>query len=106
MKKYQCLDIRGEALKNAKPRKKQTRIRKDSKEAAQRNAIHCGRGKEIYQRLSKKEHRADAWALGAEEGRDKLRKAAGRSKYPMIRGYPNGETHIRRPYVPLSKSIA
>ena len=31
-------------------------------------------------------------ALGAEEGRDKLRKAAGRSKYPLIRRYPNGET--------------
>ena len=28
----------------------------------------------------------DALALGGEEGRDKLRKAAGRSKYPLIRG--------------------
>ena len=35
-------------------------------------------------------------ALGAEEGRDKLRKAAGRSTYPMIRRYPNGGTHIRQ----------
>ena len=34
----------------------------------------------------------DALALGGEEGRDKLRKAAGRSKYPLIRGYPNGAT--------------
>ena len=34
----------------------------------------------------------DAWALGAEEGRDKLRKAAGRSKYLKIRGYPNEGT--------------
>ena len=33
--------------------------------------------------LSKKEHKADALALGAEEGRDKLRKAAVRSKYPI-----------------------
>ena len=32
-------------------------------------------------------------ALGAEEGRDKLRKAAVRSKYPEIRRYPNGATH-------------
>ncbi len=47
--------------------------------------------------LSKKVHRADALALGAEEGRDKLRKAAGRSKYPVIRRYPNGGTHSRNP---------
>ena len=33
--------------------------------------------------LSKEEHKADALALGAEEGRDKLRKAAVRSKYPI-----------------------
>ena len=37
----------------------------------------------------------DALALGGEEGRDKLRKAWGRSKYPLIPGYPNGAT--RRP---------
>lgn len=35
----------------------------------------------------------DAWALGGDEGRDKLRKAAGRSKYPSIRRFPNGATH-------------
>ena len=35
------------------------------------------------QRLSKlQEHQEDALALGAEEGRDKLRKAAVRSTYP------------------------
>ena len=55
--------------------------------------------------LSYKEHRADAWALGAEEGRDKLRKAAGRSKYPLSRGCPNGETHLSRPQVPMRQSI-
>ena len=33
-----------------------------------------------------------ALALRADEGRDKLRKASGRSKYPLIRRYPNGET--------------
>ena len=59
----------------------------------------------INYRLSWKEHRADALALGAEEGRDKLRKAAGRSKYPLIRRYPNGETHISKPYVPIRQSI-
>ena len=31
-------------------------------------------------------------ALGGEEGRDKLRKAAGRRKWPLIRGCPNGTT--------------
>ena len=45
-------------------------------------------------RSSEKEHKADALALGAEEGRDKLRKAAGRSKYPLIRRFPNGGTHL------------
>ena len=34
----------------------------------------------------------DALALRAEERRDKLRKAAGRSKYLLIRRYLNGET--------------
>ena len=48
------------------------------------------------QGLSKKGHGADALALGAEERRDKLRKAAGRSKYPVIRGYLNGGTHTER----------
>ena len=33
-------------------------------------------------------------ALGGEEGRDKLRKATVRGKYPVIRGYPNGATHL------------
>ena len=39
-------------------------------------------------------------ALRAEERRDKLRKAAGRSKYPGIRRYLNGETRMRKPHVP------
>ena len=45
-------------------------------------------------RLSKKGRRVDALALRAEERRDKLRKAAGRSKYPESRGCLNGETRI------------
>ena len=43
----------------------------------------------------------DALALRAEERRDKLRKATGRSKYPSIRGCLNGETRpeeLRSPY--------
>ena len=38
----------------------------------------------------------DALALGGDEGRDKLRKAAGRGKYPLIRGYPKEATHRKR----------
>ena len=45
--------------------------------------------------LSKEEHKADALALGAEEGRDKLRKAAVRSKYPLTRRCPNEGTQLQ-----------
>ena len=38
----------------------------------------------------------DALALGGEEGRDKLRKATARSKYPLTRGCPNGATRRER----------
>ena len=48
-------------------------------------------------RLSKKERRVDALVLRAEERRDKLRKAAVRSKYPLIRRYLNGETRYGIP---------
>ena len=44
--------------------------------------------------LSNKEHRAGALALGADEGRDKLRKAAVRSKYPLTRRCPNEGTQL------------
>jgi hypothetical protein len=37
----------------------------------------------------------DALALRGEEGRDKLRKAAGIGTYEMIRRYPNGTTRCR-----------
>ena len=39
-------------------------------------------------------HMKDAWALGGDEGRDKLRKAAVRSKYPVTRRCPNGATQL------------
>lgn len=45
---------------------------------------------------SKKERMVDALALEAEEGRDKLRKALGRSKYPLIQRYPNEGTHLEQ----------
>ena len=53
-----------------------------------------GISKEILERPSKEEHKVNALALGAEEGRDKLRKATVRSKYPSTRRYPNEETHL------------
>ena len=53
-----------------------------------------GYGVHIDERSSYKERKGNALASGAEEGRDKLRKASGRSKYPLIRGYPNGETRM------------
>ena len=56
-------------------------------------------------RSSKKGRREDALALRAEERRDKLRKAAGRSKYPESRGYLNGETHMERLHVSITESI-
>ena len=56
-------------------------------------------------RLSKEGHRADALALRADERRDKLRKAAERSTYPLTRRYLNGETHMSIPHVPYNESI-
>ena len=45
---------------------------------------------------------ADALALTGEEGRDKLRKAAGRRKWPLIRGSPNGTTRQVEDLPPLN----
>ena len=44
-------------------------------------------------------------ALRAEERRDKLRKAMGRSKYPVIHGYLNGETRLSIPQPPYDEYI-
>ena len=41
---------------------------------------------------SEQEHRADAQAPSADEGRGKLRKATGSRKQAKIRRHPNGET--------------
>ena len=54
---------------------------------------------------SKEGRRADALALGADERRDKLRKAAGRSTYPVIRGCLNGETRLGSPQPSMAESI-
>ena len=55
---------------------------------------------------SVKERRVDALALRADERRDKLRKASGRSKYPLIRRFLNGETYLRAPQVTYGEYIA
>ncbi len=55
--------------------------------------------------LSEEERRVDALALRADERRDKLRKASGRSKYPSIRRYLNGETQLRSPQLSIRQSI-
>ena len=44
-------------------------------------------------------------ALRADERRDKLRKAAGRSKYPLIRRCLNGETRMSNPHASIRQSI-
>ena len=43
---------------------------------------------------SEQEHRVDAKAPSAEEGRGKLRKAMGSRKQAKNRRYPNGETRL------------
>ena len=48
----------------------------------------------------------DALALRADERRDKLRKASGRSKYPLIRRSLNGETYLSAPQVTYGEYIA
>ena len=55
---------------------------------------------------SYKERRVDALALRADERRDKLRKAAVRSKYPLTRRCLNGETRLSKPQSSYSESIA
>ena len=47
----------------------------------------------------------DALALRADERRDKLRKASGRGKYPLIRRFLNGETYLSKPQVSWRQSI-
>ena len=55
----------------------------------------------VARRSSKKEHRVNALALGADERRGKLRKASGRRKQPSIRRFLNGETYLSKPQVYL-----
>ena len=54
-------------------------------------------------RITKKGRKADALAHGGDEGRDKLRKAAGRRTWPVIRGSPNGTTRRSDPAFPAER---
>ena len=65
------------------------------RERKSKQQLRIKRKRRVRSWLSKKEHKADALALGAEEGRDKLRKAAVRSKYPLTRRYPNEGTQLQ-----------
>ena len=58
-----------------------------------------------YDRSSEEERRVDALALRADERRDKLRKASGRSKYPVIRRFLNGETQLENLQLSIRQSI-
>ena len=55
------------------------------------------------EKSSEDEHRVDARAPNAEEGRGQLRKAAGSRKQTSIRRYPNGETQLRIAQLPSSE---
>ena len=63
-----------------------------------------GYGVHIDERSSYKERKGNALASGADEGREKLRLASGRSKYPLIRRFPNGETHQSNTLVSCGES--
>ena len=47
----------------------------------------------------------DALALEDDEGRDERRYASGSSKYAEIRGFPNGETRVRKTHAPCNEFI-
>ncbi len=79
------------------------KVRREKREPRPKETKWAGRYPPL--RLSKEGRREDALALGADERRDKLRKAAGRGTCPLIRRYLNGGTHLRGPQVSMHKSI-
>ena len=79
--------------RNKQARKKQACMQ-ESMQAGRREQERCNAMQQ--ERPSKKGRRADALALRADERRDKLRKAAGRGKCPVIRRCLNGETRMGR----------
>ena len=54
----------------------------------------------VFDWSSYKERKGNALASGADEGRGKLRKAAGIGKHELIRRYPNGAIRMgSSPYI-------
>ena len=68
-------------------------------------AIQVKRSEAELVRSSKKEHREDALAPTADEGRCDLRKAMGSRKQAEIHGSPNGETRRGEPPSPYAEHI-
>ena len=73
-------------------------MRNEKAPAAYANAAGSGEAR-------RKGRRADALALSADERRGKLRKSAGRSTHPKIRGRLNGETRAGEPCASAPESI-
>ena len=89
-----CIDEKDLIFKSRHPRNKPSVFLKNTSSLKQLIRFSKKMQRYASKRLSKKERRVDALALRAEERRDKLRKAAGRSKYPLSRRCLNEETHI------------
>ena len=97
--------LKTEYKKAKKSQSRKAKILKDKRFAV--SLLQTFQRKAIKQDWSsKKEHKENALALGADERRGKLRKASGRRKQPSIRRYLNGETCLSKPQVSVRESIA
>ena len=100
-----CIDEKDLIFKSRHPRNKPSVFLKNTSSLKQLIRFSKKMQRYASKRLSKKERRVDALALRAEERRDKLRKAAGRSKYPLSRRYLNGETRLDELQSSIRQSI-
>ncbi len=96
-------DIRARREGETALREEESKKRKERTKTQEKGSKGAGRYPPL--RLSKEGRREDALALGADERRDKLRKAAGRGTCLLIRRCLNGGTHLRGPQVSMHKSI-
>ena len=71
-------------------RQKTFKVKRNYNFEREESIIRIYKSKKDFSRSSYKERREDALALGAEEGRGKLRKAVGSRKQALIRRCPNG----------------
>ena len=79
-----------ENRENSLGKNKRSTIEQERGYSAPLGLGRCGRRKDVTSNVRRT---GDALAPGGEEGRGRLRKAAGRRERPMIRGCPNGATH-------------